>query len=564
MVGSSLEISRDTVKIKNNLAGISKEATLENEIEFPCRASKVSCVFAEIENVICEAGTGKVTCRGTLYKRVKWLTDVGGQGYRPGESNEENLRDYFSETFEVPEIMPGMEIIPKVLITGVESIPSGKNNDQTVWFQKTGLKFLLQVIEDQEVEILTDILTPTDVEVHKEVLTIRRAVGEGENQETLTSEVEFKFAATEITRLNAWIKNVRAECQHDHVEVLGSVYWEVEYRTEEDNTLYVEKEEDFQIRIDVPEIEKGMEARAQAETVATHYNFTDQQLEVHQEAHLECELKVSVYVSQILSISVVTNVQGEGLEVDYQRLYTEQVVTQIDDRQEITHERLLKIPANEIIEVQESLAINHAKTSLLDGRVHVEGDFFSEVVYTGFCDGKIYNQALPTIPLSFILEAPGAEEGMSLQLKSSVEEVSYSAPVYPGQVCSMYQNGRFHPKNYPWKETVIVKFQGNVLEMADKRVVKDLREPITKEPVISERLVHGEADLPKKDARPDLSHKAAAPYVSIRYCQVQPGDTLGEIAERYETTVEALRQLNTGIEAGVVGEKTWLRIPLKK
>ena len=99
---------------------------------------------------------------------------------------------------------------------------------------------------------------------------------------------------------------------------------------------------------------------------------------------------------------------------------------------------------------------------------------------------------------------------------------------YPKWICGAFKDDEFDPDDFPIDQTVVLAVFAKVTETLQLDVVVD---------VICEEVEDDE------DEDEDV-----CPEANIRIVMIQKGDTLFRIARRYNTTVEAIMELNPGID----------------
>ena len=95
-------------------------------------------------------------------------------------------------------------------------------------------------------------------------------------------------------------------------------------------------------------------------------------------------------------------------------------------------------------------------------------------------------------------------------------------------------------------------------------VIQEVRTPLGPTPTraaVSVTLVPRDTDPSFTTPTPDLPHALPAPRESVDQYIVQPGDTLGSIAQEYQITLEALMQANALDEASILSVGVVLQIP---
>ncbi len=569
---SKLEVTRRTVKIEKPVVRTEREINLENEIEFPCEVSEIQYTGVQIDNLVCEAGDGKIVCRGSLHKHIKWVAGKGALNYEPGKMYEDEFEEELSEVLAVPGVASGKEVLVTARVGEVDNIPlSEEGTDGKVWRQVIRLDLFFTVVQKDDIEIVTDVSHPQqNLNVSTEDIKLKSVLGEGQGEEKIAMDFELEPPALEITRVAAWLKDVCAESDHDHVQIKGKVKFEAEYTSVEgeEEPRIVEGHREFQTEVVVPGTEKGMEVRVIAEVIDAESSYIEgEEHGGYTKARLECALKTKVDVTQILNVPVVTSIEGEKVEASYKYIELEKVVSETGGEQSLINQIEIGFPVKEVFSERARLDLTG---SAYAGEIRLEGFLSRRLRCTGLCDGSTHREAIPDHFFSFDLEAEEVTPEMRVEVKGILESLDYELPSYPEQICEIFKYGNFIPAEFPCKETALIRANVRVLNFSEVKVLGEVREAVTEE-------ITGDA-FAKEDYKESAESKKGAPEKDfktvsitkqsfkegiIKYYQAKPGETLWEIAQRYGITVEAIKSFNPDLEEESLSEAKWIRIPAK-
>ena len=239
-------------------------------------------------------------------------------------------------------------------------------------------------------------------------------------------------------------------------------------------------------------------------------------------------LSVFVKVTEPLQIEVVVDVIGEGIEVERELLRVQGVVGENERQVNLKDDIFIDRPVKKILETVTDVKINRKDSKILDDKVIVEGVLCKQIFYVDECDDAVFEKSIKEKFTTFV-DVPGAREGkgQTLDVDVKVEFVDHHLPDYPKWICGAFKDDEFDTEDFPIDQTAVLQVFAKVTETLQLDVVVD---------VICEKVEEPDED------------KEVCPEANIRIVMIQKGDTLFRIARRYNTTVEAILELNPGID----------------
>jgi len=557
-MSGGIELKRRLLKVENVVGESVKQAEIRSDIKFPVKVKKIWQVDAEVRDVTTEVIEDKVIVNGTIHKQVFFVAGetkkVDGVLFKEGEVFEKTVEEKFTEFVEVPGAMEDFEAQVEVRVEFVdhEDIEEEKDPRNTgdeerhgwekfkdVWRQIVVLEIFVKVVEIVQLEVVTDVIAPgMDLEVVKELLKVESVVGEQEKQTEIIRDIEFprNRRARKIKEVIAEVRDVSTEIIPDKVIVEGVLHKQILFVEAETNQVFeTSVDEPFTLSVDIPGAVEDNVVQVDVDVEFVDIDLRKgNEREGFREARQTAILGVFVKVTEELQIEVVVDVIGEGIEVITELLKVQGVVGENERQVNIKDEIFFDRPVKKIIETVSDVEINRMETKVIDDKVIVDGILKKQIFFVDLCDGAVFEKSVEEEFTTFV-DVPGARKDQNLQVKAEVEFVDHVIPDFPDWICGAFEDGQFDPEDFPVTQTAVLSVFAKVTETLQLNVVVDV---IAAEP----------------EPEPEPEHE-------IKIYIVQKGDTLWKISRRFDTTVEAIMQLNPGIDPNNLQIGQQLRIP---
>ncbi|MBO8169920.1 MAG: DUF3794 domain-containing protein [Thermoanaerobacteraceae bacterium] len=528
---SNLDVVKRLLKVQNVIGENAVQDTVENEIEFPVQVKKIWDTDAEIRAVTTKPMEDRVIVEGTIHKQIYFVAAEDtiaddGVEYQEGEVYELSIDETFAVSVPIPGTTKASQVFADVRIEAIDydDIVDPQQDDPAVlpdvWKQTVVLEVFAKATETVQMEVVVDVTSPDkELDVIKELLKVQSVVGEDETQATVEHDLTFPRNVKKIKDVDAKVINVSAEVGQNNVIVEGTLHKQIFYVEQDTNRVYeMSVDETFRTVVSIAGAEPGMNADAMAEVVNVSIDLTSDTT-----AKQQAVLSVFAKVTEDLQIEVVTDVIGEGIEVDKDLLRVESVVGENEDQATVKNDIFFDVPVKKIVETTDTVKINRMTSRIAEDKVVLEGDLHKQIFYVDLCTDAVLEQSVDET-FTAVIKVPGAMPGMSFDAKARVEDFLYDAPDYPDNVCELEE---FNPEDFPWKQTAIVAVFVKVTEAVQLDVVVDVFET---------------------GVQPTVAPTECPPGTTITFVTIKAGDTLFKIAKKHNTTVEALLELNPDVD----------------
>ncbi len=522
---SDIDVVKKLLKVENVVGEDTIQTTVTNDIEFPVKVKKIWDTEAELEDVTAKPIEDKVIIEGVIHKQIFFVADedrtVDGVQFQKGEVFEKTVEEKFSAFVDVPGTTPDLnvQVHPRIEFIDYDDLADDPYVPTDTWRQTVILEIFVKVTETVQIEVVTDVTSPDiQLDVIKELLKVQSVIGEDEVQAEVDEDLTFPRNVKKVKDVTTRIKDVTTKIIPDKVIVEGILHKQIFYVEKDTGRVFeMSVDEDFDAFVEIPGAEEGMNAQ-----VHTRVENVDINLKTDTTAKQRTIIEVFVKVTEDLQIEVVTDVVGEGIEVEKDLLKVESVVGENEKQTSVTNDVSFPVPVKKIVETQTKVEINRRDTKPIEDKVIIEGTIHKQVFFVDLCDDSVREESFDETFSAFV-EVPGTEPGMNLQIHPRVEDVLYEEPDYPANVCEIEP---FDPDAFPWKQTVILAIFVKVTESVQLDIVTDVIQ-VGPEPTTT-------TECP--------------PGTTLTFVTIKAGDTLFKIAQRFNTTVEAIEELNPGID----------------
>jgi len=575
--GECVDLERRLLKVENVVGENVRQVEIKNDIKFPVEVKKIWEVDAEVEDVEFEIIPDKVIVTGTIHKQIFFVADedikVGGVHYKKGEVFEKTVEEEFTEFVDVPGAEEDFDAKVDVRVEFVDHEKKkhkfkhkddhdhdhhhdhdddckdkdckdpdhssqhkekfddrGRDDVRDVWRQTVVLEIFVKVFETVQMEIVTDVESDRDIDVVKELLKVESVIGEEEKQTEIIADIDFDRhrRPKKVKEIITDVRDVETEVIPDKVIVEGILHKQIIFVEAKTNRVFeMSVDEPFTVSVDIPGAQKDNDVQVDVDVEFVEIDLRNgNEDDGFRNGRQTAVLSVFVKVTETLQLEVVTDVIGDGIEVERELLRVQGVIGENERQVNIRDEIFIDRPVKKIIETVTDVKIKRKDSKILDDKVIVEGVLCKQIFYVDECKDAVFEKSVRERFTTFV-DVPGAreDEDQTLDIDVEVEFVDHDLPDYPKWICGAFEDDEFDPEDFPIKQTVVLAVFAKVTETLQLDVVTD---------VICEEVEEEEEDV--------------CPEANIRIVMVQKGDTLFRIARRFNTTVDAILELNPGID----------------
>ncbi|MDK2880136.1 MAG: hypothetical protein PWR06_2852 [Thermoanaerobacteraceae bacterium] len=388
------------------------------------------------------------------------------------------------------------------------------------------VEFFVKVTKRVEIEIVVDATGPADLQVLKKSLRIEDVVGEASAQNIVKSDVSVpdnKPDILEIIKVEGKARETETKIIDDKIIIEGVLEVSVLYAASvpagefQQPVHFMEVEVPFTQFVEIPGAKEGMAKLVKVEVEHIRGRRKDART-VTVEAILK--IKAKVFETKILNVVVDIFSPSEKLEVEKTLLKVDQVIGEAEN--EIVVKEVLTVPdekppIEQIYRTKAKATVTESR--IIDDKVIVEGTLTLETLYVADVTGIPGAPLQPLhfmeheVPFTTFVEIPGAKENMTLDFDVNVEHVS--SKVDPND-----------PRRFEVR--AVLGLRAKVTQMVQIEVVVNVVEPEEEE----------------KEEEKKEKEKKEEEKPSMTIYIVQKGDTLWNIAKRYNVTVDSIVKAN--------------------
>jgi nucleoid-associated protein YgaU len=512
-----VQVTKELFKVSQVIGEACQQVIVEGTVNVPNgkpNIERVISVDAQLNSASVETDVldGKVVVEGEIEVKVMYVADVP-DGDQPVHFMERTIR--FSNFVKVPGAKPDdMTVRVKAEIEHIQFDVAGPRAADV----RLIVELCAKVTEVVQVEIVTDVTGPADLQVLRRTLRLEDVIGEDHNQVIIKNDVavpDEKPNIEEIISVEARVEESEVKIIPNKVIVEGTLFVGILYvaAVEPPAALqpvhFMEARVPFTTFVEVPGAEEGMSVFVRFEIEAARGRRKNDRT-----VTVEAVLDTFVKVTKTQEIEVVVDVfsPSEQLEVHKRTLKVTQVIG--EDTAQVVVRDTLTVPngkpdIEQIYNVKADVSID--ETDIIADKVIIEGSIDVETLYVALME------AAPLQPVHFMehtinftqfVEIPGATEDMDVDVNAVIEHIAFE---------------RVDERTF--EVTFVIALTARVIEVIEIEVVVDVIE-------------HEEVIPPG----PPMNGDDPTPSMTIYI--IQRGDTLWKIAKRYNTTVDAVINAN--------------------
>lgn len=538
-----VQLTKEMVRVDQVIGEDKTQTVVEGTITLPNGKPDIQQVISahaalDTESIETDIIDNKVIVEGKIDVNVMYVGDVP-EGTQPVHFVESSVD--FSFFVKIPGARKDMDVRVKARIEH-DHHDHHDHHDRFVMVSfdpnrpreikvRIIVEFFVKVTKREKLEIVVDATGPADLQVLKKSLCIDDVVGEGREQAIVKSDVsvpEEKPDILDIVRVEGKVQDTDTKVIHDKVIIEGTLDVGVLYvasvpETEPQQPVhFMEAEIPFTQFVEVPGAREDM-----SKYVKVRVEHIKGRRKDARTVTVEAILKMRAKVFETKTLDVVVDIfsPSEKLEVEKVLIKVDQVIG--EDENEIVVKETLSVPPEKppIEQIFKSKAKDEVtEYDIIDDKIIVEGSLTLETLYVADVTGT---PGVPLQPLHFMeheipfttfVEIPGAREDMTVDFDIDVEHVSSKE--------DPNDNRKFEVR-------IVIGLEAKVTKMIQLEVVENVIEPEEEEEEEEEKEEKEEKKEKKEEEKPSMTI-----YI------VQRGDTLWNIAKRYNVTIDSIVRAN--------------------
>lgn len=498
-----VELVKNPLKAFRIIGEETSSIVVEEDINVPDVSPDVYKILYPSARVIiknAETASDKIIVDGQVLMDILYAADVEGRSL-----SSLNISADFSHAIEMAGVKPRMKEWIDVVIQHVEC--------HMINSRKVSIRVILDIIcmvkDIYDIEIPIDVRGSDNIQVLKEVLSIKEIAGLKKDKYNIREEIELEADKPSIgeilkTDYRASIKDNQA--MEGKVQVNGNIAYNILYKADGEGIIEnYEGEIPFSEYIEIPESEAGMESIA-------YVKMRESFVEISQNSEGE-RRNITINASLDIVGETFKDAKSDALTDLYSPKWDMQI-----ERKGYEIDEYLGRGVNSIT-IKESLNIKHGspevekicyldakplinEIKVMDDKVGIEGALEVNALYKSSFSGEPMNCITDQFPFKIILDVPGAKTQMYPKANCWIDNIAYSA--VGANIIDI---------------RIVLMATADIYEKVSKKVIANVEE--------------------KEGTALDYnSLPTATLYV------IGSGDTLWKIAKRYSTTVDALAKLN--------------------
>ena len=254
---------------------------------------------------------------------------------------------------------------------------------------------------------------------NKKRIKVQHIVGAGTAQVDVVRNIQLPVRARKIVDIHTKIVELDYEIIPNKVIVKGALHKQVYYVEEGD---YVVKEftvmrEEFTDFVHIDGARPDMEALLDGHILFVNTNPASGEFPTDM-LYQVAVLAVDVKVVDLMTLDVVTDCYGDGLQVQKAPFSVECLIGAADKQTTVSVEHMLCKPARKIYDME--AVCRDLDYEVLPGRVIVRGTLHKQIYYVDACDDTVQAQSFDN-EFSVVLDVPGAKPDMEVYTKCRIE-----------------------------------------------------------------------------------------------------------------------------------------------
>jgi hypothetical protein len=498
-----VDIIRDTISFENIIAKECSQLVQEGEIIVPERSADMDNVLSVSAYLHLEPygiADNRLSYRGRLSIDVLYLSKDSDKALGT-MSTEVNVNDFMT----IDGIKEGMDAQLSCKIANIEYHTI---NDRKLGYRITG-DISAVVTSTEAIQCITDIIGDECMQQKSQVQYTRNICSVCENikLEEHTTIPTSRSAISEAIALEPRIINLEARCVDTGVAVSGDAALTLIYLSEDSKLPEIyDFELPFSGMLEAAGATQAAEADCDAYVESCYYDVIANDNGENRLLGVELNIRLCARVRQNESLELVEDAYSLGRELEIAN-------TELNLSKEISHTKG-QYPIKEPVSLEENapgiLQLLRAvgtpyidSVELSDNRADIEGVIEVDILYVTGDDTTPMYCSHSTVPFSQAIEARGAKEGMTAEVKADISHIGVNM-------------------------------------LSDREA--EIRLALNTDTLVTELLCHNAInDITEGEPNPDRLNDIA----SITIYRVKKGDTLWKLAKRFNTTVDEIVKLNS-------------------
>ena len=492
-----VEVSKENICI-NKLIAEKKELVFVNS-DMIVPDSK-----PDILNTISTSGNVCISKKEVLDERIKIDGNIDTYIMYLPDSKEDNLRALncrldFSESISVPGAKEGMNLVTKCVIRDIEcKLINGRKI--TV---KAGLEFHIKLYSNENVEIINRINNIDDIQTLQENFNINSLIGSGKTsvyaKDTLNIDSKDEFA--EILKVDINIVDKDIKLSYNKVLAKAELEVKIMYLTEDNRIERIVGKTPVVGFIDIQNISEDNICDVNYEI--KNMVFRPSPLEEHS-IHLEIEIEQSCMVYEEKQISIIQDLYSPTCNLEFSQKRILSIANKTERSKTFSIKEIAEVSdleSENLLDVQ--IMPNLTNTEISNSTIIYSGDIDLNFIFTN--DERL-NSRNVKVPFEFFVDNTDETENINVETDIMIEDSNFS----------IQQRGKAESR-----------IEMNILTKTSKNVGMNIIDNIE---TSEEQTRNNDED-----------------YDSLILYIVREGDTLWNIAKRFNSTVDELIRMN-GIE----------------
>ena len=254
---------------------------------------------------------------------------------------------------------------------------------------------------------------------NKKRIRVQHIVGTGTAQVDIMRNIQLPARARKIVDIHAEIVELDYEIIPNKIIIKGALHKQVYYVEQGD---YVVKEftimrEEFTDFVHIQGARPDMEAMLDGHILFVNTNPANGDFPTDL-LYQVAVLAVDVKVTETMTLDVVTDAYGDGIQIQKAPFAVECLVGAAEKQTTISVEHMLCKPARKIYDME--AVCRDLDYEILPGRIIVRGTLHKQIYYVDACDDTVQAQCFDN-EFSVVLDVPGAKPDMEVYMRCRME-----------------------------------------------------------------------------------------------------------------------------------------------